>query len=59
MLDLYGAHGASVYGNQGRFTQDPITGAEPFPGHPLAGKTIEVGRVTGSGSIYMYIYIYI
>ena len=27
MLDLYGAHGASVYGNQGRFTQDPITGA--------------------------------
>ena len=27
MLDLYGAHGASVYGNQGRFNQDPITGA--------------------------------
>ena len=27
MLDLYGAHGASVYGNQGRLTQDPVTGA--------------------------------
>jgi len=27
MLDLYGAHGASVYGNQGRFSQDPVTGA--------------------------------
>ncbi len=27
MLDLYGAHGASAYGNQGRLTQDPVTGA--------------------------------
>ncbi len=27
MLDLYGAHGASVYGNQGKFGRDPITGA--------------------------------
>ena len=27
MLDLFGAHGASVYGNQGRFTHDPVTGA--------------------------------
>lgn len=27
MLDLYGGHGTSVYGNQGRFTQDPVTGA--------------------------------
>jgi ATP-dependent Clp protease protease subunit len=27
MLDLYSGHGASVYGNQGRFSQDPVTGA--------------------------------
>ncbi|WP_298194713.1 ATP-dependent Clp endopeptidase proteolytic subunit ClpP [Novosphingobium sp.] len=27
MLDLYGGHGASVYGNQGKFSHDPVTGA--------------------------------
>ena len=27
MLDLFGANGASVYGNQGRFANDPVTGA--------------------------------
>ena len=27
MLDLYGASGASVFGNQGKFTTDPVTGA--------------------------------
>jgi ATP-dependent Clp protease protease subunit len=27
MLDLFGASGASVYGNQGKFTTDPMTGA--------------------------------
>lgn len=27
MLDLFGAAGASAYGNQGKFTVDPVTGA--------------------------------
>ncbi|HKR90824.1 ATP-dependent Clp endopeptidase proteolytic subunit ClpP [Novosphingobium sp.] len=27
MLDLFGASGASVFGNQGKFTTDPVTGA--------------------------------
>ncbi|WP_421837005.1 ATP-dependent Clp protease proteolytic subunit [Novosphingobium sp.] len=27
MLDLYGGHGASAYGNQGKYSHDPITGA--------------------------------
>ena len=27
MLDLFGASGASVYGSQGRFSHDPVTGA--------------------------------
>ena len=27
MIDLFGAAGASVYGTQGKFTTDPVTGA--------------------------------